>query len=125
DTESIIVDSDKIPDCWQGLDIGPKTIEIFCNELENAGSVVWNGPMGVSEWENFSYGTYSLAKVLAKSSADTVVGGGDVAAAVNKFGFSSDMYHISTGGGASLMFLGGKDLPGITALHNSNVAEVF
>ena len=118
DTETMIVDSDKIPAGWQGLDIGPKTIEIFCNELRNAGSVVWNGPVGVSEWEAFSNGTFTLARVLSESKANTIVGGGDVAAAVNKAGVASKMYHISTGGGASLRFLEGSELPGIAALPN-------
>ena len=118
DTETMVVDSDKIPAGWQGLDIGPKTIEIFCNELKNAGSVVWNGPVGVSEWKAFSDGTFTLARVLSESKAKTIVGGGDVAAAVNKAGVASKMYHISTGGGASLRFLEGAELPGIAALPN-------
>ena len=118
DTESMIVDSDKIPEGWQGLDIGPRSIKIFSDELANAGSVVWNGPLGVSEWENFADGTFSIAKVLSESNAKTIVGGGDVAAAVNKAGVASKMYHISTGGGASLMFLEGKELPAIAALPN-------
>ena len=118
DTETMVVDADKIPAGWQGLDIGPKTIEIFCNELKNAGSVVWNGPVGVSEWKAFSDGTFTLARVLSESKAKTIVGGGDVAAAVNKAGVASKMYHISTGGGASLRFLEGAELPGIAALPN-------
>ena len=118
DTETMIVPSDQIPDGWQGLDIGPKSIELFTKELENAESVVWNGPLGVSEWKAFEDGTFSIARVLAKSKAKTVIGGGDVAAAVNKAGVASDMYHISTGGGSSLMFLEGKELPGIAALPN-------
>ena len=118
DTETMIVDSDKIPNGWQGLDIGPRTIRIFSEELRNAGSVVWNGPVGVSEWDAFSDGTFTLARVLAGSSAKTIVGGGDVAAAVNKAGVASKMYHISTGGGASLRFLEGSELPGIAALPN-------
>lgn len=118
DTETMVVDSDKIPAGWQGLDIGPKTIEIFCNKLKNAGSVVWNGPVGVSEWKAFSDGTFTLARVLSESKAKTIVGGGDVAAAVNKAGVASKMYHISTGGGASLRFLEGAELPGIAALPN-------
>lgn len=118
DTESMIVDSDKIPEGWQGLDIGPRSIKIFSDELANAGSVVWNGPLGVSEWENFADGTFSIARVLSESNAKTIVGGGDVAAAVNKAGVASKMYHISTGGGASLMFLEGKELPAIAALPN-------
>ena len=116
DTETMIVDSDKIPDGWQGLDIGPKSIELFSNELKNAGSVIWNGPLGVSEWSSFAEGTFSIARLLANSSAQTVIGGGDVAAAVNKAGVADKMYHISTGGGSSLMFLEGKELPAIAAL---------
>lgn len=118
DTETQIVPADQIPDGWQGLDIGPESIKMFCDELKNAGSVVWNGPVGVSEWKAFEDGTFSLARLLASSNAKTVVGGGDVAAAVNKAGVSDSMYHISTGGGASLMFLEGKELPGIKALPN-------
>ena len=118
DTDTQIVDSDKIPDGWQGLDIGPKTIDIFSEELKKAGSVLWNGTMGVSEWSAFAEGTFSLANVLAKSSAKVVIGGGDTAAAVRKAGVDSKMYHISTGGGASLQFLEGKELPGIASLPN-------
>ena len=118
DTETQVVPADQIPDGWQGLDIGPESIKLFCNELKHAGSVVWNGPVGVSEWPAFEDGTFSLARLLASSNAKTVVGGGDVAAAVNKAGVSDSMYHISTGGGASLMFLEGKELPGIKALPN-------
>lgn len=118
DTETKIVDSDKICEGWQGLDIGPKSIELFSNKLREASSVVWNGPVGVSEWPAFSEGTFSLARVLAESKAKTVVGGGDVAAAVKSAGVAENMYHISTGGGASLMFLEGKQLPGIAALPN-------
>ena len=118
DTETKVVRSDQIPDGWQGLDIGPESIKMFSEELQNASSVVWNGPLGVSEWPAFAEGTFSLARVLAKSKAKTIVGGGDVAAAVKKAGVSSSMYHISTGGGASLMFLEGKELPGIAALPN-------
>ena len=119
DTETQIVSSDKIPDGWQGLDIGPKSIELFSNELKNAASVVWNGPLGVSEWTAFEDGTFSLARLLANSDAHTIIGGGDVAAAVNKAGVADKMYHISTGGGSSLMFLEGKELPGIAALPNA------
>ena len=116
DTETMIVDSDKIPNGWQGLDIGPKSIELFSNELKNAGSVIWNGPLGVSEWSSFATGTFSIARLLANLDAQTVIGGGDVAAAVNKAGVANKMYHISTGGGSSLMFLEGKELPAIAAL---------
>lgn len=115
-TETKVVDSDKIPNGWQGLDIGPKTIELFSEELKKAGSVLWNGTMGVSEWEAFSNGTFSLARTLAKSNAKVVVGGGDTAAAVFKAGVADKMYHISTGGGSSLQFLEGKELPGLCVL---------
>ncbi len=115
-TETKIVDSDKIPNGWQGLDIGPKTIELFSEELKKAGSVLWNGTMGVSEWDAFSNGTFSLARALAKSNAKVVVGGGDTAAAVFRSGVADKMYHISTGGGSSLQFLEGKELPGLSVL---------
>lgn len=119
-TETKIVDSDKIPNGWQGLDIGPKTIELFSEELKKAGSVLWNGTMGVSEWDAFSNGTFSLARALAKSNAKVVVGGGDTAAAVFRAGVADKMYHISTGGGSSLQFLEGKELPGLSALPDIN-----
>jgi phosphoglycerate kinase len=113
------VDSDKIPDGWEGLDIGPKTLVKFSEEIKKAGTVVWNGPAGVSEWENFSSGTFGLARALAKSGAVSIVGGGDSASAINKLGLSKKMTHISTGGGASLMFLEGKVLPGVAAIANA------
>ncbi len=116
DTEAQIVESCKIPDGWMGLDIGPKTQEMFAEALEGAGTVIWNGPMGVSEWENFASGTISVAKAVANSGAISIVGGGDSVAAVTKLGFSDKMSHISTGGGASLEFLEGKALPGIACL---------
>ena len=116
DTEAQIVESCKIPDGWMGLDIGPKTQEMFAKALEGAGTVIWNGPMGVSEWENFASGTISVAKAVANSGAISIVGGGDSVAAVTKLGFSDKMSHISTGGGASLEFLEGKALPGIACL---------
>ena len=114
--EHKIVNSDSIPDGWMGLDIGPKTRELFANAIKGAGTVVWNGPMGVSEWANFAAGTEAVAAAVADSGAISIIGGGDSAAAVEKLGFASRMTHISTGGGASLEFLEGKDLPGISCL---------
>ncbi len=111
-----IVDSTAIPDGWMGLDIGPKTSENFANAIKGAGTVVWNGPMGVSEWKNFAAGTEAVAAAVAESGAISIIGGGDSAAAVEKLGFADKMTHISTGGGASLEFLEGKDLPGISCL---------
>ena len=117
-TESMIVDSDKIPDGWMGLDIGPKTEKLFADALTDAGTVIWNGPMGVSEWANFASGTIAVATAVANSGAISVIGGGDSVAAVTKLGFADKMSHISTGGGASLEFLEGKELPGIAALND-------
>ncbi len=119
DTECEIVDSDKIPDGWMGLDIGPKSEKLFADALEGAGTVIWNGPMGVSEWEKFASGTISVANAVAKATdagAVSIIGGGDSAAAVKKLGFNDKMTHVSTGGGASLEFLEGKDLPGIACI---------
>lgn len=118
DAEWKVVDSDEIPDGWMGLDIGPKTRALFAEAVANAGTVVWNGPMGVSEWENFANGTIAVAKAVADSDAISIIGGGDSAAAVEKLGFADKMTHISTGGGASLEFLEGKELPGIACLLN-------
>ncbi|MBO5286562.1 MAG: phosphoglycerate kinase [Clostridia bacterium] len=115
-TESMFCDSDKIPDGWMGLDIGPKTCELFSKAIKGAGTVVWNGPMGVSEWKNFATGTETVANAVAESGAISIIGGGDSAAAVEKLGFADRMTHISTGGGASLEFLEGKTLPGIACL---------
>ena len=108
--------SDKIPEGWMGLDIGPKSQALFSDVLKNAGTVVWNGPMGVSEWKNFAAGTEGVAKAVAESDAISIIGGGDSAAAVEKLGFADRMTHVSTGGGASLEFLEGKELPGIACL---------
>ena len=117
-TEAKVVSSDDIPDGWMGLDIGPKTQEVFANAIKGAGTVIWNGPMGVSEWDNFAAGTISVAKAVADSGAISIIGGGGSVAAVTKLGFADKMSHISTGGGASLEFLEGKDLPGICALQD-------
>ena len=117
-TENMVVPSDDLPEGWMGLDIGPKTIELFAENIKGAGTVVWNGPMGVSEWKNFAAGTENVAKAVAESGAISIIGGGDSAAAVEKLGYADKMTHISTGGGASLEFLEGKDLPGISALND-------
>lgn len=117
DSEFMKVDSDNIPDGWMGLDIGEKSAQIFADAIKNAGTVVWNGPMGVSEWPNFANGTIAVAKAVAESDAISIIGGGDSAAAVEKLGFADKMTHISTGGGASLEFLEGKVLPGIACLN--------
>lgn len=117
-TEAKVVSSDDIPDGWMGLDIGPKTQEVFADAINGAGTVIWNGPMGVSEWDNFAAGTICVAKAVADSGAISIIGGGDSVAAVTKLGFADKMSHISTGGGASLEFLEGKDLPGICALQD-------
>ena len=118
DTEAMVVDSDDLPDGWMGLDIGPRTEQLFADAIKGAGTVVWNGPMGVSEWENFASGTIAVAKAVADSGAISIIGGGDSAAAVQKLGFADKMTHISTGGGASLEFLEGKELPGIACLND-------
>ena len=118
DTEAMVVESSKIPDGWMGLDIGPKTQEIFAEAVKDAGTVIWNGPMGVSEWEAFASGTIAVATAIANSDAISIIGGGDSAAAIQKLGFADKMSHISTGGGASLEYLEGKVLPGIAALND-------
>ena len=108
----------KIPDGWQGLDIGPKTVELFTNAVKEAKTIVWNGPMGVFENPDFAKGTLAVATAMAESDAITIIGGGDSAAAVNQMGLGDKMSHISTGGGASLEFLEGKGLPGVNCLND-------
>ena len=116
DTTFMRIYSDSIPDGWMGLDIGEKTQELFSKTIIGSGTVVWNGPMGVSEWENFASGTRAVAKAVAESGAISIIGGGDSAAAVEQLGYAEKMTHISTGGGASLEFLEGIELPGIACL---------
>lgn len=120
DTEYMTVDSDDIPDGWMGLDIGPKSTALFAEAVKDAGTVIWNGPMGVSEWEHFAGGTIGVATAIAESNAISIIGGGDSAAAIQKLGFADKMSHISTGGGASLEFLEGKELPGVAALNDKD-----
>ncbi|MBO4413643.1 MAG: phosphoglycerate kinase [Clostridia bacterium] len=114
--DDMFVDSADIPDGYMGLDIGPATVILFSYAIKGAGTVVWNGPMGVSEWEKFAVGTKGVATAVAESGAISIIGGGDSAAAIEKLGFADRMTHISTGGGASLEFLEGKVLPGIACL---------
>ena len=118
DTESKTVKSTEIPDGWEGLDIGEKTIELYTKELQNAKTIVWNGPLGVFEFDQFAVGTNAIAKALGDIDAVKIIGGGDSASAVEKAGVAEKMTHISTGGGASLEFLEGKKLPGIEALQD-------
>ena len=118
DTESKTVAWTEIPDEWEGFDIGEKTIEMFKKELQNAKTVIWNGPLGLFEFDQFAIGTNEIAKTLADLDATTIIGGGDSAAAVTKAGLADKMTHISTGGGASLEFLEGKKLPGIECLQD-------
>ena len=113
---SQIVASGEIPEGWQGLDIGPKTVELYCDAVKDAGTVIWNGPMGVFEFAKFAKGTEAVAEALSKTDAITIIGGGDSAAAVQQLGYADKMTHISTGGGASLEFMEGKELPGVACL---------
>ncbi|HXQ34366.1 MAG TPA: phosphoglycerate kinase, partial [Anaerolineales bacterium] len=116
DANTQVVDVDKIPSGWRMMDVGPKTLELYKRALDGAKLIVWNGPMGVFEMPKFAEGTFALAHMLAESGATTVIGGGDSASAVKKAGVAKQMTHVSTGGGASLEFLEGKELPGVAAL---------
>ncbi|MBQ3533163.1 MAG: phosphoglycerate kinase [Oscillospiraceae bacterium] len=111
-----VVDAGQIPDGWEGLDIGPKTVELYCAAVQDAGTVIWNGPMGVFEFAAFAKGTEAVAEALSRTDAITIIGGGDSAAAVQQLGYADKMSHISTGGGASLEFMEGKELPGVACL---------
>jgi len=113
---SQVVKTGEIPDGWQGLDIGPETVKLYCEAVQDAGTVIWNGPMGVFEFPAFAKGTEAVAEALSKTSAITIIGGGDSAAAVQQLGYADKMTHISTGGGASLEFMEGKELPGVACL---------
>ena len=116
--ETAVYDADKMPEGEMGLDIGPKTIELYAEAVKTAKTVVWNGPMGVFENPELAKGTIAVAKALAETDATTIIGGGDSAAAVNTLGFGDKMTHISTGGGASLEFLEGKEMPGVAAVND-------
>jgi phosphoglycerate kinase len=118
EANSQVVDIGNIPAGWRMLDVGPKTLEIYKKTLAGAKLIVWNGPVGVFEFPKFAVGTFALAKMLAESGAITVIGGGDSASAVKKAGLAKQMTHVSTGGGASLEFLEGRELPGVAALNN-------
>ena len=116
DANSQVVKAGEIPDGWQGLDIGPETVKLYCGAVAGAGTVIWNGPMGVFEFPAFAKGTEAVAEALSKTDAITIIGGGDSAAAVQQLGYADKMTHISTGGGASLEFMEGKELPGVACL---------
>ncbi|MBA5851334.1 phosphoglycerate kinase [Clostridium sp. cel8] len=116
--EAVVTEDPNIKDGYMGLDIGPKTVKLFTDAIKNAKTIVWNGPMGVFEFPKFAKGTNEVAKAMSESEATTIIGGGDSAAAVNQLGYGDKMTHISTGGGASLEFLEGKELPGIAALND-------
>jgi phosphoglycerate kinase len=119
DAEHRRVSADGIPDGWMGLDVGPDTVERFAGAIGDAEAVLWNGPMGVFEWDAFAGGTEGVARAVAANSGFTVIGGGDSAAAIRKLGLAAQVSHVSTGGGASLEFLEGRDLPGVAALRRS------
>jgi len=125
DANSKVSDSEKIEDGWMGLDIGPEAIKTFSAAIASAKTVVWNGPSGVFEFDKFAAGTKAIAKAVAESSAISIIGGGDSAAAIEQFGFADKVTHISTGGGASLEFLEGKVLPGIDGLQDKNIGRTF
>ena len=116
DANSQVVKAGEIPDGWEGLDIGPETVKLYCDAVAGAGTVIWNGPMGVFEFPAFAVGTKAVAEALSKTEAITIIGGGDSAAAVEQLGYADKMTNISTGGGASLEFLEGKELPGVACL---------
>ena len=125
DANSKVVPTMEIPDGWEGLDIGPKTIEKFSAAIKEAKTVIWNGPAGVFEFDNFAVGTKALAKAIAESDAISIIGGGDSAAAIQKLGFADQVTHISTGGGASLEYIEGKVLPGIDCLSDKETGRIF
>ncbi|MCA9724714.1 MAG: phosphoglycerate kinase, partial [Kurthia sp.] len=118
DADSKVVDIDAIPADWMGLDIGPKTVALYADTIKNSKLIIWNGPMGVFEMEKFADGTKGVAEAMAETAGYTIIGGGDSAAAVEKFHVADKMDHISTGGGASLEFMEGKELPGVVALND-------
>ena len=121
DAESKVCPTMEIPDEWEGLDIGPKTAEIFADVIKSAKTVIWNGPMGVFEFPKFAVGTKAVAQALADNpEATTIIGGGDSAAAIEQLGYADKVTHISTGGGASLEYLEGKVLPGIACLNDKD-----
>ena len=120
DADHRTVAADSIPDGWMGLDVGPATVARFAAAIADAGSVLWNGPMGVFEWEAFAGGTEGVARAVAACAGFTVIGGGDSAAAIRRLGLADQVSHVSTGGGASLEFLEGRDLPGVAALRREN-----
>ena len=116
DAKRQVVPTGEIPDGWQGLDIGPETVKLYCDAVKDAGTVIWNGPMGVFEFPAFAAGTEAVAQALSQTQAITIIGGGDSAAAVQQLGYAGKMTHISTGGGAALEFMEGKELPGVACL---------